>query len=132
MRTRKTSSSRDFIHTYMGLSPSRLSVLYISGYFAFASCAIHRSKSLNLSLFFFLEREREFKPSVSILHKPCVSLLTRSLSILHKPSVRTLTQAFCKYLTQALCKDSSVSILHKPCVSTLTQAFCKNSYPSLL
>ena len=129
MRTGKTSSSRDFIHTYMGLSPSRLSVLYISGYFAFASCAIHRSKSLNLSLFFFLEREREFKPSVSILHKPCVSLLTRSLSILHKPSVRTLTQAFCKYLTQALCKDSFVSILQK---STLTQAFCKNSYPSLL
>ena len=32
-----------------------------SGYFAFASCAIHRSKSLNFSLFFwFLEREREF------------------------------------------------------------------------
>ena len=124
MRTRKTSSSRDFIHTYMGLSPSRLSVLYISGYFAFASCAIHRSKSLNLSSFFFLEREREFKPSVSILHKPCVSLLTRSLSILHKPCVRTLTQA--------LCKDSSVIILHKPCVSTLTQAFCKNSYPNLL
>ena len=60
VRTRKTSSSREFTHTYMGLSPSRVSVLYIKGYFAFASCAIHLSKSLNFSLFFFLEREREF------------------------------------------------------------------------
>ena len=49
--------------------------------------------------------------SVSILHKPSVSTLTRSVSILHKPSVRTLTQAFCKYLTQVLCKDSYTSLL---------------------
>ena len=32
VRTRKTSSSGDFTQTYVGLLPSLLSVLYISGY----------------------------------------------------------------------------------------------------
>ena len=64
----------------------------------------------------------------SILHKPKVVLHKPSLSILHKPCVRTLTQAFCKYLTL----KPGVSSLTQAFCKYLTQALCKDSYTSLL